>query len=517
MSEKLTELRSQVETKQKEADLLLAKADLTPDELKKAETLAADITEICRLIDDHNATAKKASDLRASLGNSRTYLSEPARTLPFGGSPDDRSKGFSADRDPGEYRPADPDPYGVKARLDRSVIDRHPELKNYATPRGGVTNEVDRLADNGGFKSLGHFAYSMIRMKRDGSGSGAAVEQLRKWKAIQPDLAVKEARELDAMGFKAPQGLFEESDPDGGDLIPREFSNNIYVRMLAQNQVLSYLTPYTVMGNTLTVPALKEDSRVDGSRQGGLLAYWEGEADQYIKSKPQFRNVSAKLKKLTVLTYITEELLNDSPIALDQWIGQRIPYEINFKINDAVVNGTGSGMPLGILSSGSKITATAVSGQGASTIVAKNILAMFKRVVWSQRNGMIWLYNQDTEDQLFSLFQPTGSTSGVLFYAPNTDNAGNFRLMNKPALSVEACQSLGTEGDIIAFAPDGYFCITKAGIQSFMSMHLRFDYDEYVYKTRFRFDGQPFDDVALTAFKGSTTYSSIVTLNSTRT
>ena len=50
-----------------------------------------------------------------------------------------------------------------------------------------------------------------------------------------------------------------------------------------------------------------------------------------------------------------------------------------------------------------------------------------------------------------------------------------------------------------------------------MSMHLRFDYDEFCYKWRFRMDAQPYDDVALTPYNGSNTYSSCVVLNSTRT
>jgi HK97 family phage major capsid protein len=475
MSEKLTELRSQIESKQREAEGILSKSDFAPGDIEKAQKLTDEVNDIVKLIDEHNANTKRAADLRSRLGDTAKSLSEVSRSLPFGGEHPDR-----------------------KGRVD------------------GGESEVDKLADTGGFKSLGHMAYATFHAGRNGQGNHPAVEQLKKWKGIQGELAVKEARECDRMGFKSPTGMFEESDPDGGNLVPRQFSNNIYTRTLRQDQILSILSPIPVIGNTLTVPALKEDSRVDGSRQGGLLAYWEGEADQYVKSKAQFRNVSAKLKKLTVLSYVTEELLNDSPMALDSWLGDKVPLEINFKVNDGVINGLGTGQPLGIMNSGSKITATAVSGQGANTIVAKNILAMRKRGVYSQRKTAVWLYNQDCEDQLYSLFQPTGSTSGVLFYPPNSQ-ADEFRIFGHRALNIEQCAALGTEGDFIFFCPEGYFSIIKGGIESFMSMHLRFDYDEFAYKWRFRFDGQPFDDVALTGFKGSTTYSSIVTLNSTRT
>ncbi len=478
MSDRLTELRTQVEAKQKEADALLAKADCTNDDLVKAKSLVDDIAAIGKLMEEHNANQRQRAELAATLSRSREEMSQPNRTLPF--------EGKSAERYP-------------------------------AQTKGETLSEVDKLAKNGGFKTLGHFVYATIEKGRDpGSGSGAAV-LLRKWSDIQPQLATKEAREAEAMGFKAPQGMYESSDPDGGNLVPQDFSREVYVRAKDQNQILSYLKVTPVSGNSLSIPKLKENSRVNGSRYGGIQSYWIGEADQYPKSAPVFSTLDLKLKKLVAMTYLTEELQADSFVALESWLGMIVPKEINFRINDAVINGLGGAMPHGIMNSGSKITAAAVSSQGANTIVAKNILAMWRRIPASQRSSVIWLYNQDAEAELFSLYQPAGTAGGTLFFAPNTDNNGNFRLMSRPAIPVEQCQTLGTEGDIICFATDGYAAISKGGIESAMSMHLRFDYGENALRWMIRFDGRPYDDVALTPFNGSTTTSSIVTLNSSRT
>ncbi len=145
-----------------------------------------------------------------------------------------------------------------------------------------------------------------------------------------------------------------------------------------------------------------------------------------------------------------------------------------------------------------------------------NTLALYARVIAGQRGSLVWLYNQDVEPQLFQMYLPTGTAAGVAIFTPN-QAADGFKLMGRPALVMEQCQSLGTAGDVIAFATDGYACATKGGIESFMSMHLRFDYDEVAYKWRFRFDGQPYDNVVLTPYKGSTTVSSTTVLSSTRT
>ncbi len=478
MSDRLTELRSQIEAKQKEAEGILGKADPSPDDLAKAKSLVDDVAAIGRLMEEHNANQRQQAELKATLSRTREDLDRPNRTLPF--------EGKSAERFP-------------------------------ATARGETTSEVDKLAAKGGFPSLGHFAYAVLDQRRDPGRSGGSAEMLRKWHDASPQLATKEAREAESLGFKAPQGMYEGSDPDGGTLVPQDFSREIYQRAKNQGQILSYLKVTPVSGNSLSIPALKEDSRVDGSRYGGIRSYWTGEAEQYTKSQPVFRNVELKLKKLTVLTYVTEELLADSFIALESWLGNVVPQEINFKINDAVLNGNGAGMPLGIMNSGSKITVSAVASQGASTIVAANILAMWMRVPASQRSSAVWLYNQGAEAQVFSLYQAAGTAGGTLFFAPNTDVNGNFKLMGRPAIPCEQCQALGTEGDLILFAPDGYAAISKGGIESAMSIHLRFDYGENAFRWSFRFDGQPMDNVALTPYLGSTTTSSIVTLSSTRT
>jgi HK97 family phage major capsid protein len=362
-------------------------------------------------------------------------------------------------------------------------------------------SEIDKRKMTGGFQSAGHFYWSVIKQGKDLRGDPAAVLAIKDWQDLQR---------------KAPTGMYEVSDPDGGLLVPPGFSNNIYERTLTLNNVLRYLSPIPIAGNSMVLPALKEDSRADGSRGGGTLGYWPAEAAQYTDSHAQVRKVELRLHKLTILTPITEELMNDSPIAMQTFVSKMAAKEIVFKTNDAVVNGNGDGIPLGVLNSNSKITVSAVSGQGANTFIYQNVLSMYARVTAGQRSSLIWMYNQDAEPQLLQLYMPTGTAAGVAIFTPNQQSTG-FNLQGRPAIVVEQCQSLGTAGDVIAFATDGYAAITKGGIESFMSLHLRFDYDEAVFKWRFRMDGQPYDDVPLTPYKGSNTTSSIVVLNSTRT
>jgi HK97 family phage major capsid protein len=447
-------LQSQADTQYAQGQKILIDPAASWDDLQKAQKLFA----------EHDALRQKIAHREKMLETK--FVGEPVRAMPFPTGGGDRGMHFNGRIEP------------------------------------GITS-LEKKQATGGFKSIGHFAWSVYRGGRYGTTDVESVMMLKSWNDMQLEM-------------KAPSGMFEDSDPDGGVLVPREFSNQIYTRMTAQNLILQYLSPLPVQGNNLTIPALKEESRADGARQGGILGYWAGEADQYTPSKSRYRDLNLRLHKLTVYTFCTDELVNDSPIALQTFLLDKCPNEINFKINDAVVNGNGNGMPHGILGSTSKITQAAVTGQGAGTVVWKNVVQMYKRVVAGQRGSLIWLYNQEIEDQLSLLFMPTGTAAGIAIFKPN--EAGNgFTLYNRPAIVMEQCQGAGTEGDLIAFATQGYACITKGGIESFMSMHLRFDYDETAFKWRFRFDGQPYDISPLTPYKGSNTVSSIVTLSSSRT
>lgn len=502
----LQELRSQWESKRSQVELATARfeqlaltdMDGANIELAKSDQACKEATDLEQKIANYQESRQREMEIRDRMEKSvKTITARGNRPLPF------LAEGPSntvVDPSAFQFRQVDGTLASPSTRREFPRFAADFDKKDGHGFLSFGDDQLDKMAPTGGFKSMGHFAWAVTRRGRDGRGDPHAVDMLKNWQYLQ---------------IKAPSGMFEESDPDGGDLIPREFSNNIYERMMATNQILSYLQGLPLAGNTLTVPALKEDSRADGSRHGGVLGYWEGEADQYSKTNPKFRNINLKLHKLTILTYVTEELLMDSAVALESYLGRLVPREVNFKINDALINGTGGGMPLGALKCNSKITTTAVSGQGSGTLVYQNITDMWRNAIASQRGSSIWLYNQDTESALYRLYMSTGTAAGVAVYTPN--EAYDFKFMSRPALVMEQCQTIGTEGDLILFCPEGYATIIKGGLQSFMSMHLRFDYDEFAYKWRFRMDAQPYDDVALSAYKGSAKYGSVVTLNSTRT
>lgn len=315
----------------------------------------------------------------------------------------------------------------------------------------------------------------------------------------------------------AAQGANEAVPSEGGFLVQKDFSETLLDMMHETGDIMGRTRriPISANSNGIKLPAIDETSRVDGSRWGGVQAYWANEADTVSSSKPKFREMEMSLKKLFGLGYATDELLADA-MALESILTQAFTEELTFKTEDAIINGTGSGQPLGILNSGAVVEVAKESGQVASTIVTANIVKMFARLPRRSARNAVWLINQDTWPQLWQLTLGSG-TAVTLLYAPPgqgtpAQNAPFGTLMGRPVLPVEYCATLGTAGDIILCDLSQYLMIDKGGVEQASSMHVRFINDEMTFRFIFRVDGQPAWNQPVTPFKGSNTQSPFISL-----
>ena len=313
---------------------------------------------------------------------------------------------------------------------------------------------------------------------------------------------------------KAPTGMGNQVGSDGGFLVPPEFSSKIMQRIYANNSLLGMTDTYTISGNTLTFPRNNESSRANGSRHGGVRGYWMEEGDQITASKPGFGRLQLNLHKIAVLVYVTDELLSDvSGFALDQYLTRVGSDEINFLIGDAIIRGSGAGQPLGILNAPCTVSVAKETSQTAATIRTENVVKMWTRLFAPCRSRAVWFHNQDIESQLFTMSLDVGTGGQVTYLPPGGLSERPYAtLMGRPLIPVEWCPTLGTVGDIILADLSQYVTITKGMVETAMSMHLRFDYDEMAFRLIFRLDGQPWWASALTPYLGSNTQSCFITL-----
>lgn len=303
---------------------------------------------------------------------------------------------------------------------------------------------------------------------------------------------------------------------DGGFAVPPEWRAEIMRAVEGEDSLLSRTDQQRVSGNSITFPV---DESTAWQSTGGIQAYWDGEGSTITQSKPQLKDVTIKLHRLTALVPMTEELLEDAP-AMSSYVTSKAGEKLAFKVNDAIVNGTGAGQPLGIMNAPCKVQVSKIGSQVAATIHAKNIVTMWSRLPASSQRNAVWLVNQDCLPQIYQLgFAVTDGTTtnvgaGALYMGPGQLAAGapSGTLLGRPIVVTEACQTLGTAGDIVLADLSRYLTVVKGAMRADTSIHLWFDQNAVAFRFVMRLNGQPWLSSAIARKNGSNTLSHFITL-----
>jgi HK97 family phage major capsid protein len=306
---------------------------------------------------------------------------------------------------------------------------------------------------------------------------------------------------------------------DGGFAVPPEWRSEIMRLVAAEDGLLARCDQQTLSGNSITFPV---DETTAWQSSGGIQTYWDSEAATISQSKPQLKDLTVKLHRLTALVPVTEELLDDVP-AMSSYVSGKAGDKLAFKVNDAIINGTGVGQPLGILNAPCTVTQTKVSSQTATTFHADNAVAMMARMPAASFARSIWLINQDVMPSIlklgFAVTTATGTAAGAgTLYIPPQVGGGLAQatpygsLLGRPIVVTEACASLGTLGDVILADMTTYLAAVKGGIQADTSIHLWFDQNTTAFRFVLRMNGQPWLSAPITRKNGSNTLSNFVIL-----
>lgn len=308
-------------------------------------------------------------------------------------------------------------------------------------------------------------------------------------------------------------GLNESVSSDGGFLVPQEYAKELLKDSYDSSLVASKAKKTPVKGNNMSFRTIDESSRVDGSRYGGIQLYWLNEGGAATASQPKFGLLTMDLKKIVGLYYATEEILTDA-VALESEVKGMFSEEFGFKIDDAVINGSGVGMPLGIMNAPNLVSVSKESGQTAKTLMYENVVKMWARMLAKYRNNAVWFINQDLEPQLHTMALTVGVGGAPVYMPPSGASGAPYStLFGRPIIPIEQCQTVGTKGDIILADFSQYKMIEKATIKTASSIHVKFAEDETAFRFTYRCDGKPRHKAALTPAHGTNTLSPFVVLN----
>jgi HK97 family phage major capsid protein len=164
------------------------------------------------------------------------------------------------------------------------------------------------------------------------------------------------------------------------------------------------------------------------------------------------------------------------------------------------------------------VIASAVTGQGANTIIVDNLAAMFARMLPSSLTNAIWVASIDTFPQLATMSVQGAITNSAPVWMNNgVIGAPPVSIYGRPVYFTEKLPTLGTTGDIVFIDPAFYLIGDRQTVQASASPHYAFNVDKTAYKIIERVDGRPWIQSAITPKNSGNTLSPVVQLSSTRT
>jgi len=304
----------------------------------------------------------------------------------------------------------------------------------------------------------------------------------------------------------APTDYHQEAGSSEGRMVPPAFRQEVWEVAMEENSLLAETDNEPTSSNS--VEFLKDETTPWGST--GVQAKWRAEASKMEPSKLVTEGEQMRLQDLYAFVTATDQLLTDAP-RLAARLTKKSGAAIRWKTNDAIVNGDGTGKPLGYMRSGSLVSVAKETSQTADTIVAANVAKMYSRIIDPSRAA--WYINQDALPQIMLMT----ISNQPIWTPPNSGfvNAPGGLLLGCPVRYGESCKTVGDKGDIqLVNLKAGYYAITnEGGVQFATSMHLFFDYGLQAFRWTFRLNGQPYLSKPVTPANGSNTRSHFVTLD----
>ncbi len=296
---------------------------------------------------------------------------------------------------------------------------------------------------------------------------------------------------------------------EGGFLVPEQLRSEL-LRVSLETSIVRPRARIIPM-ETLRVPfPAIDDTSHASSVYGGIVGYWTEEGAALTASQASFGRIVLDAKKLTAYTEVPNELISDSIISFQAFIDEIFPEALGFYEDDAFINGSGVGMPLGFRNGSAVVT---VTENAANLVKFEDVVAMYSRMLPASLGRAVWIASIDTFPQLAAMVVPGGA-------APNAVWLSNGQVIDSPPMTIfgrpvyftEKVPKLGVTG-ALSFVDFGFYLIGDRQVMSAMSSpHFKFQNDQTAYRIIERVDGRPWLNSAITPKNASATLSAYVTL-----
>jgi phage major capsid protein, HK97 family len=290
------------------------------------------------------------------------------------------------------------------------------------------------------------------------------------------------------------------SPADGGFLVPETLRAQLLQIALEEAVVRPLATVVPMESARVPMPMIDSTTNA-GSVFGGMVTYWGEEGAAFKDASPQFGRIDLDAKKLTGLSAVPNELLQDSITSFSALIESLWPKALAFSEDLAFMAGSGVGEPLGFRGPGNTAAVT-VARANSNKIQYPDIVNMYARMLPSSLGRAVWTCSQDALPQVLMMSLTVG-TGGNSVFVVNASGPFPMTIFGRPLIITEKGGTLGARGDL-AFTDLGYYLVgDRQTMTADSSTDYRFGSDQTTFRIIQRVDGRPWLKSPITPANGS--------------
>lgn len=248
--------------------------------------------------------------------------------------------------------------------------------------------------------------------------------------------------------------LSEGVDANGGYLVPEEYDHRLIDILDEENVMRKLGTRITTSGeHKINIAATKP------------AAAWIEEGDALTFGDATFDQIILDAHKLHVAIKVTEELLYDNAFNLENYIMQQFGKALANAEEDAFINGTGTGQPLGILAAtgGADV---GVMAKSATAITADEIIDLIYSLKRPYRKSAAFLLN----DQTLAAIRKLKDNYGQYLWQPSLQAGEPDRILGYAAYTSPYFPAVAAGKAAVAFGDFSYYNIGDRGTRSFAEL-----------------------------------------------
>lgn len=269
------------------------------------------------------------------------------------------------------------------------------------------------------------------------------------------------------------------SDVKGGYTVPVTYRNTVLEKLNAMGRTRG------ISSNIRTTST--EMIPIEGDTP---VFDWIGENGQYPKTDAEFGQTSLSAHKLGGIIQVSEELLQDSSINMEEYLARKIALGMDNKEKVAFTVGTGTGQPTGYttgLVAGANSTTAAINA-----VTADELFSIWHDLKEEYRMNAVWRMNDLTLKSISSL---KGGDGVYLF--PTLRDGSVPMLFGKPIVIDDSLPNMATGAKFLAVGDFSYYQIGDRGDMTIQRLNELYAENGLIgYKVTARVDGKRLLDEA---------------------